>query len=97
MTEAEIRADERRKIAAQVRDFSWILPLIQSAELDYWSDLMACEVGEQIADWLSGDENYHQGAHNRGARAQERFLKWKRNAKAKAHVRQPHSSPQGGQ
>jgi hypothetical protein len=59
MTEPEIRADEREKIAVFVRDFSWILPLYGSPErpeayplsvqLNEASDDAACSVCEQIA------------------------------------------------
>ena len=61
MTEAEIRADERKKIAAFVAAFSWVLPLYGNPQslnktkrnrdigLNKASDNAACMVCEQIA------------------------------------------------
>lgn len=49
MTEAEIRADERKKIAAMIADFSWVLPLYEERRLNEVSDDAACSVQEQIA------------------------------------------------
>ena len=49
MTEAEIRADERKKIAAFVADFSWILPLYGDPDVNEAADDAACSVCEQIS------------------------------------------------
>ncbi len=59
MTEAEIRADERKRIAAMVADFSWILPIFGNPENpeerqkyareNEVSDDAACSVCEQIS------------------------------------------------
>ena len=59
MTEAEIRADERRKIAAFVADFSWVLPVYgdfenpeerqKYARENEASDDAACSVCEQLS------------------------------------------------
>lgn len=59
MTEAEIRADERKRIAAFVSDFSWVLPIYgdptdeverqKYARENEASDDAACSVCEQIA------------------------------------------------
>jgi hypothetical protein len=45
-----IRADERQKIAAYVRDFSWVLPLLEKAEINKITDDVACALCNQIAD-----------------------------------------------
>lgn len=59
MTEVEIRADERRKIAEFVADFSWTLPIFGDPTapnpkttdviLNEASDDAACSVCEQIS------------------------------------------------
>lgn len=59
MTEAEIRADERKRIAAFVADFSWVLPIYgdvrkrydrkRFADLNAATDEAACSVCDQIA------------------------------------------------
>jgi hypothetical protein len=53
MSDAEIRADERRKVlievAAMVDDFGWVLPLYEDKQVNLASDDAACEVCSQIA------------------------------------------------
>lgn len=48
MTEAEIRADERRKIADMINDFSWVIPFYDDARINEASDDAACSVQDQI-------------------------------------------------
>lgn len=49
MTEAEIRADERQKIADFIADFGWNLPMYENKEINIATDEAACSVCEQIA------------------------------------------------
>jgi hypothetical protein len=48
MTEAEIRADERRKVADMINDFSWVIPFYDDARINEASDDAVCSVQDQI-------------------------------------------------